>query len=598
MKYKIDKYAFKELENKVILPSFQRPLVWKDIEKKRFIETLKKGYPFGSILIYKYEDSGKYSLIDGLQRYTTILDFRDDPSKYMEVDHFVEELIEQMEKTQKINQSQRKQYEIILSNKIKEVIETHTKNERLDIYHLYDQISGPIPGIESLERYITNLQSKIINFSKEYLDINEIVIPCIEFIGDQSELAEVFENLNRGGKKLSKYQVFAAQWSNSEIMLAKEKNSANVLDRVIERYTKLNETRQIEIKDFDENLMRNERKINLSELCYAIGVLIVEELSVFFGKDGKDKEDLANEIGYSTMGILMNVPNNQLHKVINKEDFFVEPQVVEELIGKTLDVYKNINSNFEKYLVMPGNTTKFQSKEKTSFQIMSFFAALWITRFEVDFDEKSIKTNSNYRSKYNDIINNFIKYYILDIVNRNWRGSGDSSLNAIYIQKNNKYATTLERDKLSANLFEWYDETLNKSSIRLEGVSKTLLTIHNSFNRNYYSADKYDFEHIVAQKKLRTLYKEHEIPGGSLGNIMFMDQGVNRSKKDDNLYTAKKEGYKIDEDYLKMVDYPSENRLSKIENDLNTKESKSTKEFIRSRGQAILNSLIDNIYKV
>lgn len=598
MKYKIDKYAFKELENKVILPSFQRPLVWKDNEKKRFIETLKKGYPFGSILIYKYEDSGKYSLIDGLQRYTTILDFRDDPSKYMEVDHFVEELIEEMEKTQKINQSQRKQYELMLSTKIKEVIEIHTKNEKLDIYHLYDQVKSPIPGVECLERYITNLQSKIIDFSKEYLDINEIVIPCIEFIGDQSELAEVFENLNRGGKKLSKYQVFAAQWSNSQISLGREVNSTNVLDRVIERYTRLNETRQIEIKDFDENSMRNERNINLSELCYALGVLIVEELSVFFGKGGKDNEDLANEIGYSTMGILMSVPNNQLHKVINKEEFFVEPQVVEDLMAKTLDVYRSINSNFEKYLIMPGNNTKFQSKEKTNFQIMSYFASLWITRFEIDFDNRNIKTNSNYRSKYNDIINNFIKYYIFDIVNSNWRGSGDSSLNAIYIQRNNKYATTLEKDKLSANLFEWYDEVLSKSSIRLEGVSKTLLTIHNSFNRNYYSADKYDFEHIVAQKKLRPLYKEHGIPGGSLGNIMFMDQSVNRSKKDDNLYTARKEGYKVDEEYLKMVDYPGEIRLSKIENDLNIKESQSTKELIKSRGQGILNSLIDNIYKV
>lgn len=76
MKYKTERMSFKELEDSVELPNFQRRLVWSQKEKKAIIETLHKGYPFGAILIYKYSDREKLSLIDGLQRYTTMKDFK------------------------------------------------------------------------------------------------------------------------------------------------------------------------------------------------------------------------------------------------------------------------------------------------------------------------------------------------------------------------------------------------------------------------------------------------------------------------------------------------------------------------------------------
>lgn len=38
--------------------------------KERFIETLKLGFPFGSLLLYKLSEE-KYLLIDGLQRFST-----------------------------------------------------------------------------------------------------------------------------------------------------------------------------------------------------------------------------------------------------------------------------------------------------------------------------------------------------------------------------------------------------------------------------------------------------------------------------------------------------------------------------------------------
>lgn len=50
-KYKVETMMFNELKNNAVVPKFQRKLVWSMNEKKSFIDTLSKGYPFGAILI-------------------------------------------------------------------------------------------------------------------------------------------------------------------------------------------------------------------------------------------------------------------------------------------------------------------------------------------------------------------------------------------------------------------------------------------------------------------------------------------------------------------------------------------------------------------
>ena len=62
--------------NKVTIPEFQRRLVWSQSTRKGLIDSIKRGYPFGSILIYEDIARGHavgdgkrhYNLIDGLQR--------------------------------------------------------------------------------------------------------------------------------------------------------------------------------------------------------------------------------------------------------------------------------------------------------------------------------------------------------------------------------------------------------------------------------------------------------------------------------------------------------------------------------------------------
>ncbi|MBP3223492.1 MAG: DUF262 domain-containing protein, partial [Actinomycetaceae bacterium] len=80
--YKSEQLTWEELKNKVSIPKYQRGLVWSKTMKEDFIENLHQGFPFGSILLYKYDEDEKYSLIDGLQRYSTIKYYEEHPNEF------------------------------------------------------------------------------------------------------------------------------------------------------------------------------------------------------------------------------------------------------------------------------------------------------------------------------------------------------------------------------------------------------------------------------------------------------------------------------------------------------------------------------------
>ena len=71
---------------KIEIPKFQRNLVWAKEQKRDFIDSLKRGYPIGTLLFYESPETDirKYSLIDGLQRSSTIKEFVERPTDFFD----------------------------------------------------------------------------------------------------------------------------------------------------------------------------------------------------------------------------------------------------------------------------------------------------------------------------------------------------------------------------------------------------------------------------------------------------------------------------------------------------------------------------------
>ena len=97
--YEVERMKYSDLEGSVVVPTYQRRLVWSEKQKESFIENISKGYPFGSILLYRYEGDKKLSLIDGLQRYSTLKEYKRNPARYFKgFEPYIERIFDSIEK--------------------------------------------------------------------------------------------------------------------------------------------------------------------------------------------------------------------------------------------------------------------------------------------------------------------------------------------------------------------------------------------------------------------------------------------------------------------------------------------------------------------
>ena len=95
-KWEMSKYTVEQLNNdyksgRITVPKYQRGAVWNKKQKEKLIDSMNKGYPFGSILLY--QNDGKRQIIDGLQRSTTIIEFVKNPARYFTDDNINDEIV-------------------------------------------------------------------------------------------------------------------------------------------------------------------------------------------------------------------------------------------------------------------------------------------------------------------------------------------------------------------------------------------------------------------------------------------------------------------------------------------------------------------------
>lgn len=399
-------------------------------------------------------------------------------------------------------------------------------------------------------------------------------------------------------KKLSKYQVFAAQWSKHELRLSNEPINRRILEITIQRYEDLIESRNVEINNFSKEDMLEEKTINVAEYCYALGKLILEKMFVFWDHDN---EDTANQIGYTTLAMVFGIRNKDMSKLVNFFNTLDNAEFIEEITKAILDIYRDINSIFEKHLKVPGTSKVVYSIQGTSdFQLMSFFGSLWITKYS-DLQSGKLAIKQKYKPNYKQIELNLLHYYIYDRLTGRWSGTGDSKLDRIVIDKENSYIKDLDPFKIESALLNWHEDALEKSSINFDPISKLLYTVLCSYYNPYFNEKTYDNEHIIPRKLLSEIKKRsnQNIPGGSIGNFMYLDSTNNRSKQDFSLYDVIKPGYSLEQNMLTIQAYPTKTEFSemKFEVQRNNGEYNQLISTISSRGKALITDLVNKLYE-
>lgn len=588
-RYRTDMISYEILKNKVKLPTFQRPVVWPDKDVRNFLDSIHRGFPFGSLLLFEYNGDNKLSLIDGLQRYSALQKFEKNKISYVDIDEEVNIILSYYMNDDYNSKQEKIEKEKIIRETISNVFK-NTEEVNSNAMALKDAFekTNLIMIDKNGEYGLIQSQMNINNKLESYIKLKDLKIPYVQFDGDESELSKIFEKLNRGGKTLSRFQVFAAQWSNYEINLQDGEITNKIVESTANRYLKLNESRGIEIENFDYDSFIENKKINLSELCYSLGELILEYIPY-----EKATDTLKEELGYNTMAIVLGVPSNKLHLIVKKIEI-INSNWIEINIKKILRIYEDLEEIFSDKFNHPGKSNTYNFTF-INYQYLSFFATLWYVKYDNNFE-----TNPKFRDEYTQTLNNLVQHYLYDLVRNHWSSTGDKKLNISYMDNRNIYYNKVLKKDLEPSLNQFEKNNLESDKLNIKRKEKTLIT-YLLKDVQFSNEKSYDFEHIIPRKEIKKLNNGTEkiYGGNSLGNITILNSKDNRAKQNHTIYKFSDDfdSLNLNEDYLFDIYYPKYEAIKFLDdkNLLDKEKIKKSNVLIKNRSKNVSAELIKKI---
>jgi len=596
VKYDYEKFTLDDILSgkRIVVPPFQRNVVWNEKKRKEFIQTLKDGNPFGSILVHK--DGDKYTLIDGLQRVSTIKDFSLNPYKYFAYTDINEELIYDLIKSDFESRnafySRNDSVAIKRCEEIQKFIfdEISENKEWNDIFYDYLEKFGVQDSREA-----SKLFSQISNDLREQMDIKSLIVPTIVYNGPTEELAEIFYHLNTGGVNLSKYETLSASWGTEKFVV----NDEQIIDKIYEKYENIREQSELEVEISKEELKTE--GITIFEYCYAISEILrgkENKYDLILGKNKKSTDPVGFEILSLICGLNVNKAEGLYSKLknCNNGKFFVD---LKNAIVVTFDT---LLESLKPWIIAKNGE---ENTLDSTYMIYHMAMAYFRNNYKIDIEEYNVTiiTSADWNKKYKK---NLYLYYFKDHISDYWKKNRqvqDLMRELHNPDSLNKYTKTISNDEWNNALLILRENQLQEVTTQINSKAKMFIDYLVKFKINENRAlEKYfdkniDYEHIIPQQKIAAQLTSAEkkiFPISSLGNICYLASKDTRSKHENTLYEYSEDrpSFSLNKEYLSLISYPSKEDINFIDN--RSEEFKTRyREFIEYR----LDSLIEEIKK-
>lgn len=573
--WSLEKIKARQLDNEIksgiiVIPKYQRGIVWNQNKRDLLIETIKKGLPFGSILIYK-DDSGRKELIDGLQRSTTIFEFVNNPSQFFSDDDVDDDVTKNIFKLLKLSNNQ----SFLVQEEIKKLIiywikQFKTMDEVLNIQFatFFEVLRDKFPSVgEDYETItsVTKLIEPVVNKYKEICkSLVDLEIPVIELTGDKEILPDVFERINSTGSTLNKYEIFSAAWSTSNVKIT-DNSLFKVIDFVSNRYDSMTNG-DIEIDAFDSTELKKNKEINIFDLCYGFGKLIKTKFPYLFGsiKDDIKVDSIGFNLINASLARRVNLQRNLHTALLEMGD-----ERINVFLNKLFNTIEYIDRILRILTTFKGNKRKKSiiSPNHTEYQIVSIIASVFIIKYaklQFNDDDLIIEAKFNFDGESNkwstnkELINKSIRIqYVMDVINESWRGSGDKKLNKI-ISNQDYFLVDINRSQFERELDSWFNKVLDErkeykkipNPKEPEKVFLNLLYLKSFTAEDHLNYKNFDIEHLITKglikEKLEMFDGQLRLPVSSIGNLCYLPEQENRSKGKATIYS--------DTNYLKSYD--------------------------------------------
>lgn len=536
-------------DNKIIVvPMFQRGKRWNENQENTFIDSLKRGYPVGTMLFYKKVENNQeiYMLVDGLQRGNTIKKYLSNPTHYFTKDSIPEKLISDVFNTLEIVTSEK-----VAKSKIKDcivsVIKAADNVDDVEAYDLAKYITEEIPtnvaGI--LDKIIRLLKPFLKEYKENFEEIEKSTIPVIVYSGEEDSLQDIFERINSKGTPLNQYEVYAASWPiDKKFKISNDK----IIEKILKKYDALADD-DFTVYGYDRDELRLKKEVNSFEYLFGLSKHLNEDFS-FLNFSKNEEDDEINTMAFELINACLNEGREGI-KTLYKQILSIPVIQFEQRLMESVEFVQKIIAPIIRFKGnSKGNSKNNETNLYSKFQVLSMIACTFREKYDINDLSHAKKTWNEKRAL---LERNMLSNFVYDIITDEWSNGGT---NKIYsVAKPNKYLQEISKDTWSAALNGMFErENLRKEKTKIASVSGADLVFLNCVYLSSFTAmdqlsiNKFDVEHIAPKEQMKKIINVCNGDGvavSNIANLCYLPDYLNRSKKDKNFYQDTKYLQKI-----------------------------------------------------
>lgn len=526
--------------NRVTIPEYQRRLVWSQSTRKGLIDSIKRGFPFGSILIYEdiarghSAGDGKryYNLIDGLQRTQALKSYVEYQNGYFTRADLDDEFVDAVagylgklsdEYKDRIRQTVvdwvkgKKSYDMQDGWRSEDLVETLIKK----VLKYSPDSSWYRDEYFQLNRnkgLVKNLGGFLDAVSSEVKLVMDAKIPVLIYSGPSSELPTVFELLNSKGTVLSRYEIYAARWIDVRQRIL----NAEVIDVIWKKYETLEDegfTLDVSEEAPDDESRRN-RAYTLFDYLFGLGQFLADKFPRLF-KPVKD--DRPSSIGFNLLTACMGL---RLQEMAHLPDEIAGLNWA-DLERCLLESTRFVDNIFKPMLSKPQYGRKLGPIYHSELMIISMIA----TAYQVRYAKRDLSENDHWRVDRRKLKQNLPMYFLYEILHDDWRGSGDSKLHDAV--KTLRYVDNAPptAQRWEQVLDDWYYDSqvslvhTKEAKRHIRDSRPEYLLLKYIFMNRLANAKSYHVEHILPVALLQSnMVEDDEWPINTIGNLALLEK--------------------------------------------------------------------------
>ncbi len=519
-------------KRKVTIPYFQRRLVWNKGKREALIDSIKIGYPIGTLLMYKEpdatDDKELYKLIDGLQRTQALKEYVNTPNRQFKKDELSDDFLEYIASV--LNhyaefdclkrEYKKKLKEIVLTwiwdsssfrpddswsagGFIEKILRDFLEYEEYSLYATRKELLKDGTFRQEVEYFLYSIQNEA--------DISEAEVPIVIYSGPSSETPKVFELLNSQGTKLEKYDIFAAKWEDFRRQIA----NREIIDAIWKKYYALqNAGFDLDVINEVSSQSIIDRKYTLFEYIFGFGQHLIDLFPRLFPSIDEDKPPPA---GFSLVAACLGIGVNKARVGRLPEKIHgLDIATVEEYI---LESTEFVDSTLKSILDLSRVEQKKTAYYHSELQIVSMIAAAFQVRYEL-LGESYIEQKPDWQESRKMLAKNLPMYYLFDILRNHWRGSGDSKLSTYLSEQT--YSIPMEEAYWESTLSLWHLNHLAGRLHKKESITDRFdefLLLRYIFGQKVKSDQTYRVVHIIPTGKLLSEPSEYTNKSGPINTI-------------------------------------------------------------------------------